>query len=274
MRGSIKTMKSSDALLPNERFGQYFRVSPTLDAESLDEVYFIRHDVYARELGYEPVRADQRESDRYDRHAVHCIVRTFGEPVRPVGCARVVLADPQAPDRPFPFEVVCKDSLDRSIVDPAALPRHLVGEVSRLAVMGEFRRRKGEIDKAVNLSDQDIGGSPAARFPNIPCALYFSAVVMAQRQGVEYLFTLTEPRLARHFSRLGVKIQAVGAPIEHRGLRVPSMMRVSEVYSSLRSVVRPIWNEVHAQIDTAYMLHAALGGTQGARAPELALPSA
>lgn len=248
-------MNSSSTLLSNERFGQYFRVAPALDQQTRDEVYFIRHDVYARELGFEPVRADQRETDRYDRHSLHCIVRTHGEPVRPVGCARVVMADPLDPDAPLPFEVACKDTLDRSIIDPATLPRHLIGEVSRLAVMGEFRRRKGELNAAVTLSEHDNGGTPVARFPNIPFSLYFGAVAMAQRQGIEYLFTLTEPRLARHFSRCGAKIQVIGAPIEHRGLRVPSLMRVSEMYSSLRSITRPIWHEVHAQLDTAHMLH-------------------
>lgn len=261
-------MKSSSAALANERFGQYFRVAPALDQQSLDEVHFIRHDVYARELGYEKVRADQRETDRYDRHSLHCIVRTHGEPVRPVGCARVVMTDPLAPHSLLPFETVCKDTLDRSIIEPAALPRDQVAEVSRLAVMGEFRRRKGELDRPVTLSEQDSGGNPASRFPNIPFSLYFGAVALAQRQGIEYLFTLTEPRLARHFSRCGVKIQVIGAPVEHRGLRVPSLMRVSEMYSSLRSIIRPIWHEVHAQIDTAYMLHDAMEQVRAAEASE------
>lgn len=265
-------MKISSALRPNERFGQYFRVAPALDQRSLEEVYFIRHDVYARELNYEPVRADQRETDRYDQHALHCIVRTHAadEPVRPVGCTRLVLANPAAPEQPLPFEVICRDTLDRSIIDPAQLPRHQIAEVSRLAVMGEFRRRKGECKRAVTLSEQDSGGNPAARFPNIPCALYFSAVALAQRQGVEYLFTLTEPRLARHFARLGVEVQAVGAPVEHRGLRVPSLLRVSQVYGRLRSIVRPIWHEVHAQIETAYMLHTAMAQARTSEGAERA----
>lgn len=268
-------MKSSSALRPNERFGQYFRVSPALDQRSVDEVYFIRHDVYARELKYEPVRADQRETDRYDQHAVHSIVRThaLGEAPRPVGCTRLVLADPQVPDQLLPFEVICRDTLDRSIIDPAKLPRQQIAEVSRLAVMGEFRRRKGEYQRAVTLSEQDSGGSPAARFPNIPCALYFSAVALAQRHGVEYLFTLTEPRLARHFARLGVEVQAIGGAVEHRGVRVPSLLRVSQVYGTLRSIVRPIWHEVHAQIETAYMLHNAMAQARACEDAARATPT-
>lgn len=256
-------MKNSTILRPNERFGEFFRVAPALDTRSRDEVYFVRHDVYARELGFEPVRADQRETDRYDQHALHCIVRTNDDNVRPVGCARIVMTDPLDRTRPLPFEVACKDSLDRSIVDPALLPRDRIAEVSRLAVMGEFRRRRGESTRPVSLTAQDSAGSPISRFPNIPVSLYFGAVALAQRAGIEYLFTLTEPRLAQHFARGGVNIQTIGAPIEHRGLRVPSLMRVSEMYGSLRAMVQPIWHEVHAQIETAYLLHDAIAQALG-----------
>jgi N-acyl amino acid synthase of PEP-CTERM/exosortase system len=249
-----------------ERFGQYFRISPALDAAAKDEVYFVRHDVYARELGFEPVRTEQRETDIYDAHSLHCIVRTNDSHVRPVGCARVVLTDPQDRMRPLPFERSCRDTLDRRIVDPAALPRERIAEVSRLAVMGDFRRRRGESQRPVSLSARDSSLHPAARFPNIPVSLYFGAIALAQRAGVEYLFTLTEPRLAKHFARGGVRIETVGAPIEHRGMRIPSLMRVSEVYSSLRAMVRPIWHEVHAQMDTCYLVHDAVAQTADAPA--------
>ncbi|MFT3718434.1 MAG: PEP-CTERM/exosortase system-associated acyltransferase [Pseudorhodoferax sp.] len=251
-------MKNKPISEPSKRFGEFFRISPALDPQSRDEVHFVRHDVYARELGFEPVRASQRETDRYDRHSLHCIVRTNDDDVRPVGCARLVLTDPEDRNRPLPFEVACRATLDRSIIDPAALPREKVAEVSRLAVMGEFRRRRGELNRAVALSDKDSAGHPVARFPNIPVSLYFGAVALAQRAGIEYLFTLTEPRLAQHFRRGGVKIEQIGAPIEHRGQRIPSLMRVSELYGSLRAMVRPIWHEVHAQIETSYLLHDAI----------------
>jgi N-acyl amino acid synthase of PEP-CTERM/exosortase system len=258
----------------NERFGKFFRVSPALDDSARDEVYFIRHEVYARELGFEPMQPTARETDRYDRHSMHCVVRTSDESARPVGCARIVLPDPSNPNAPLPFETICKESLDRSIVDPAALPRHRIAEVSRLAVMGEFRRRKGENVKAVTMSAADSAGHPMARFPNIPVSLYFGAVAMAQRQGVEYLFTLTEPRLAKHFARGGVNIQSIGAPIEHRGLRVPSMMRVSDMYAGLRAMVKPIWNEVHAHIEAAHFMHATIQQSLQERGPvRVAVPS-
>jgi N-acyl amino acid synthase of PEP-CTERM/exosortase system len=233
-------------------YKSYFAIAPALEPERIDDVFFIRHDVYARELGFEPVRESQRETDQYDARSVHCLVRTSKDPARLVGCARVVLTDTKTPDAPLPFELTCRNTLDRSIIDPAKLPREKIAEVSRLAVLSEFRRRKGEQQSAAVISDNDFGSEQQPRFPFIPVSLYIGAVALARRQGVEYLFTLTEPRLAEHFAKLGVHIVPIGGPVEHRGQRIPSMLRVEGMYESLRVLVRPLWNTINEQIDEAY----------------------
>jgi N-acyl amino acid synthase of PEP-CTERM/exosortase system len=208
--------------------------------------------VYAREFGFEPIRASGQERDHYDAHAVQCIMRTADAQQESVGCARLIMTDPLDPDAPLPFELACRDTLNRALLDPARLPRNRIAEVSRLAVMPNFRRRKGEAHVAINLEDRDFGGTPAHRFPNIPLSLYITSVLMAKRHGIDYLFVLTEPRLSKHFAKLGVQITAVGAPVDFRGLRVPSVMRVADVYTGLRSLARPMWHEISAQIDAAY----------------------
>lgn len=238
-------------------YRQYFEMMPALETDRIGDVHFIRHDVYARELGFEAVRPDQRETDKYDRHAVHCLVRTINEPKRLAGCARVVLTDPQEPQALLPFELYCRDSIDRTIIDPTKLPRNKIAEISRVAVMGEFRRRKGEGGQEAPVADQDFGDDKQPRFPYIPISLYFAAVQMAQRAGIEYLFTLTEPRLAQHFGKLGVNVITIGEAVEHRGLRVPSMLMANEIYGSLRSLVKPLWHAVEEQMAPVYARHAA-----------------
>ena len=232
-------------------YKQYFEIAPALDPARINDVFYIRHDVYARELGFEPVREDQRETDKYDYRSQHCLVRS-ADGTRLAGCARLVLTDPADPDAPLPFEVTCKNTLDRSIIDPAKQPRARIAEVSRLAVMSEFRRRKGEQHSEASISEQDFGDRGQPRFPYIPVSLYIGAVAMAKRQGIEIMFTLTEPRLAEHFAKLGVNIIPIGGPVEHRGQRVPSMLMVNEVYQGLRLMVRPLWHTINEQIDAAY----------------------
>lgn len=235
-----------------ESFSRFFTIAPALREADQNAVFFIRHDVYARELGFERVREDQRETDVYDARSAHCLMRTAESPQRLVGCARVVFTDPQQPDSLLPFEKACRDSLDRAHIDPSRLPRDRIAEVSRLAVLSDFRRRKGEDHKDVTIDVRDFGDAQQPRFPYIPVGLYMASVLMAQRAGIDYLFTLTEPRLAEHFAKLGVQIVPIGTPIEHRGTRVPSLIRTATVASGLRTLIKPLWSVIEDQMESGF----------------------
>ncbi len=236
-------------------FRQIFEISPALDVASIDEVYRIRHEVYCRDLGWEPLREDGRESDAYDRHSLHCLLRRrdSGESV---GCTRLILTDPDAPEQELPFETSCKDVLDRSVVDPARLARNTVGEVSRLAVLNTFRQRKGELSTPVSVTESDFASQgPTTRFPFIPVSLYLAAAAMARHVGIEHVFVLTEPRLASHFVRIGFDIRPVGGSIEHRGTRVPSLLSSSKVVAGLRPMIRPLYEVIEEAVLAAFQAH-------------------
>ncbi|MBL8434362.1 MAG: PEP-CTERM/exosortase system-associated acyltransferase [Zoogloea sp.] len=247
-------MSLLDRFSLGEGFRKYFQVEPAFNDDLRNAVYGIRHEVYCEELGFEPVRPDRRETDDYDSHSLHCLLRSSTDSATLVGCNRLVLARPGEPDFPLPFEHTCRATLDHSIIDPARLPRHTIAEVSRLAVRAQYRRRKGETKTALALSDDDFGTKDQPRFPYIPIGLYLAVVALAKREGIETLFMLTEPRLADHFAKLGVRITQIGGPVEHRGVRVPSMMDVNEVIAGLRFFVKPIWRVVVAEIDAGYAM--------------------
>lgn len=240
-----------------EGFRQLFELVPALDEASLNEVFRIRHDVYCRDLSWEPVSEIGRESDEYDRHSFHCLLRRRGSG-EPVGCTRLIVARPEDPAYPLPFEHSCREVLDRSIADPANMPRHTIGEVSRLAVRNTFRQRKGEATTPVSMTEADFGGhGPETRFPFIPVSLYLGAAAIARRFGIEHVFVLTEPRLASHFVRIGFDIRTVGGTIEHRGTRVPSVLSSSKVVAGLRPMIRPMYEVIEQAIDHAFRSHAA-----------------
>jgi N-acyl amino acid synthase of PEP-CTERM/exosortase system len=240
-------MPAAPALDLREGFRSRFAVVPAISENLVEEVYRVRHRVYCEELGFEAVRPDAQERDEYDAHAVHLLLRQAGTG-EPVGCARLVRPNPLDPTAPLPFERFCAASLDRSIVDPVRLPRGTVAEVSRLAVMSQFRRRKGEAAQPAPVSEGDFGTDENPRFPYILVSLYLGIVAMAGIHGVETLFILTEPRLAAHFAKLGVGVRQIGTPIEHRGLRIPSMMSVSGIVSGLNGYVRPLYLEVMEEV--------------------------
>lgn len=229
-------------------YKQYFEIVPAYTDELKDEVYRIRHQVYCEELAFEPQRPDRREHDDYDAQSLHLLIRSLHTQAF-IGCTRLVRTRAEDPALPLPFEKACGATLDRSVVDPAQLPRRAIAEVSRLAVVGEFRHRKGDIKKSVlPLSESDFGTPAQPRFPYIPIGLYMGTIELARLHGIDTLFVLTEQRLASHFRKLGVNIQTIGAPVEHRGQRIPSMLNTGGIVKGMKVLMRPLYRVIAAEV--------------------------
>ena len=228
-------------------FTQHFEIVPAVSDALKDEVFRIRHQVYCEELAFEPRRPNKRESDEFDAQSLHMLIRNV-QTRQFIGCTRIIRARPDDPQQLLPFERSCAKAIDRSIVDPAKLPRGSIAEVSRLAVISPYRRRKGESKMTVPMSDADFVMVIHPRFPFIPVALYLGTVELARLHGIETLFVLTEARLANHFKRLGVQIQSIGAAIEHRGQRIPSMMSTSAIVNNLRMIFRPLYRTIAKEV--------------------------
>ncbi|WP_295753740.1 PEP-CTERM/exosortase system-associated acyltransferase [Undibacterium sp.] len=245
----------SDSIDLAEAFQRLFEIAPALDAASLAAVYGVRHEVYCRDLGWEPLRENGQESDDYDRHSLHCLLtkRDTGEAI---GCIRVILTRADDPDYPLPMEDSCREVIDRAIADPTRMPRNTICEVSRLAVINTYRQRKGETAAPVSITDDDFaprGG--VQRFPYIPVSLYLSSIAIGNLFGMDNLLVLTEPRLASHFSRIGFHIHQIGGTIEHRGTRAPSLLSASKTVPGLRPAMQSLYRLIEAKLETAFRQH-------------------
>jgi len=229
-------------------YKQYFEVVPAYSDAMKDIVYRIRHQVYCEDLAFEPQRPDQREWDAYDAHSLHLLIRSV-QTGEFVGCTRIVRVRPTDPDQPLPFETTCAATLDRSIIDPSRLPRNSIAEVSRLAVVSRYRKRKDDDKKTpLPLSDSDFGTPAQPRFPYIPIGLYLGTVELARLNDIQTLFVLTERRLASHFKKLGVNIQTIGGPVEHRGERIPSMLNINDIVKDMRMLLRPLYQVIATEV--------------------------
>ncbi len=231
-------------------FRKYFQAIPALDEDLRRSAYRIRHAVYCEELGYEPIRADGMESDEFDARSVHCLLKTLAGDF--VGCVRLVMTDVADRTSLLPFERLCATSLDRSLVDPARLDRTKIAEVSRLAVVSRYRRRRGEQKVPVAINESDFGTPERPRFPYLAMGLYLGMLAQARHYGLETLFMLTDRRLAKQLSRLGASLRTIGEPIQHRGVRYPSMMGVQEVIDGLSFFVRPLFAVIAAEMEAGY----------------------
>lgn len=232
-----------DLLRLAQGYQQHFRLVVANNDELRRQAYRIRHQVYCEELGWEPVRPDRMETDEHDHHARHLLLQAQADGAF-IGCTRLVLADPEDTTRALPFELACAQSLDRTLCDPARLPRDRIAEVSRLAVIARYRRRKGDRGKPVAVNDEDFGTSQQPRFPYIPVGLYLGTLELARLCGANTLFMLTEPHLASHFGKFGVSITRIGSPVEHRGSRIPSMMNAEKILGELPRLIRPLYRAI------------------------------
>lgn len=235
-------------------YKKYFEVVPAFSETLKEAVYRIRHQVYCVDLGFEAPKPDGLEHDDYDPNSLHLLIRSL-KTGDFVGCTRIIRAWPAEPERMLPFEKACIGTIDRSVIDPGRLPRDTIGEVSRLAVVAQFRRRK-EDDKRNNftINDADFGTAEQPRFPYIPVALYLGTIELARLHNIKTLFVLTERRLAVHFKRLGVNIQPIGGPVEHRGERVPSMLDPIETITNMRAMARPLYRVIAEEISNGAAL--------------------
>jgi N-acyl amino acid synthase of PEP-CTERM/exosortase system len=243
-------------------FGKYFCIQRASSAELRDEAFHIRHKVYCEELAFEPVRSDARERDEHDDHAEHILIRTVEGRVA-VGCARVII--PAAADYILPVERTAAWRAERPLLDQDGRPR--AAELSRLAVVRQFRRRAGEQSRAINLSEADFGTPLQPRFPHIPVGLYLGALAIACERSVATLVVLTEAHLAKHFGRLGVRLEQVGDAVEFHRLRAPYAMQVRQTVDNLPDIVRPLYDVIEAEILGLRDDGRAYASAHGARRP-------
>ena len=218
-------------------YHDYFQLVPADTEELRKEVYRIRYDVYCEELGWEDASAhtDGMESDNYDQWSRHCLL--LHKPSSSfAGCVRLVRATPDTDHPSIPLEEHCREALDPELLDIRSLPRNSFGEISRLAIRAEFRRRPGEKETPGGTGKEPpkLHPSQRRRFPHIALGLYLGAASIGLGEGLEGVFAMMEPRLARHLRLTGIRFQQVGKVMEYHGPRAPFYIDRAGLFSNLR----------------------------------------
>ena len=246
-------MSQNEIINIGATFCENFELVPALSEELKNEAFRVRHQVYCEDLNYDSQRDSKYETDTHDINALHLLMKSV-RLNKFIGCTRLIRPSIDDPYQPFPFEKYCGNTLDYSKVGSLLLSRNKIAEVSRLAVISEFRRRKGESERPINLSDEDYGISNHGhfRFPYIPLGLFIGTVELAYIHHIDILFMLTEKRLAIHFSKLGASLDFIGPPVEHHGVRVPSMVNTVEIIKNMKPIFRPLYNLISKAINESF----------------------
>lgn len=239
----------------SERVGQdfrrYFAVVPATTAALREETYRIRYQVYVEELGWEDkaMFPDGYEKDAYDQEAVACLLkhRATGQFI---GCVRLVLIPAGNPSR-FPFEKAMA-SHDSTLDGYSRDWRDAAGEISRVAVVSQFRRRRDERHQPDSIPDDGGHTSPERRvFPHIAIGLYLGAAALGLSRGLNRVFAIMEPRLARRLRTYGIEFDAVGDPIEHHGTRIPYCLTRESFERTMTPAIRGLLETIRADLACA-----------------------
>lgn len=238
-------------------FHEYFLPMLANTPEQRAQAFRIRHEVYCREFGFErpEEHPDGMETDSYDAQSIHCLL-VHQPSTKAAGCVRLVLPDPENPDAPLPFEKHCIDSLDRSITEPLLANRAAIGEISRLAVISEFRRRRNE--DRTPAGDPDAAGFSLIeqrQFPFIAVGLYLSAASTGMLSGLEGVFAMMEPRLARHLSRYGIRFMQVGQVTDYHGPRAPFYITRDDLLHGLKPEISALLDTIKNDLEPSVRQH-------------------
>lgn len=238
-----------------EAFNEYFEIVPVpANASELRaEMFRLRYEVLCEELhlsGFEP-NVNRQEKDEYDDRSVHCLLRH-----RPTGTiagtVRLILCDPNDPERPFPTEQYASHVLDPKKANPSQLPRQHTAEMSRFVLSKRFRSREGEDRYAFGAGKYDMAphgstGRDRRHFPHPLLGLMVGVVFMAAQQQITYWYASMEPVLNRLLRRFAVDLTPVGPSIEFHGVRQPHVDAVMAVLERTYKRRRDVWELVTDQ---------------------------
>ncbi|WP_106419339.1 PEP-CTERM/exosortase system-associated acyltransferase [Salinicola tamaricis] len=205
-----------------DQFNDRFEFVLAVSEQERHQVYRLRYQIYTREFGHEMPGDPQRglEYDAFDQSALHCLVRRR-DTAEAVACIRVIY-----PGRDhgilasMPIESNAAGYFVNPLLTPCNLPRRLVCEVSRAAILGKYRKKRatddhwGAAESGFPSSEQDYKVASL-----LGVSVYLASTVMIGLLDRQHAFALMEPRLARLLRRFGLNFLQIGAEQQFNGIR-------------------------------------------------------
>lgn len=204
----------------------------------LQKIFALRYEVYCLEYKFLPAEKYPHgmEFDEYDNCSTHFAATTSDDEL--AGAVRLI--QPRL-DQKFPFEIYCK-ALYENVTLPA---RHECGEVSRLVVHKNYRRRRNDshegVPRSFALSKVPVTlveelPSPCERRGNSPeilLGLYRQMYHYSLDVGVRYWYAAMERSLARILKGLGFTFNPIGLESDYYGVVKPYMADLRELERNL-----------------------------------------
>ncbi len=206
------------------------------DEQILTDTFRMRHEVYVQEFGFE--RAEDHpsglETDDYENESVH--FACLNENGSVVGTIRLVLDSPKG----FPIDHAVETIFIGEKPDPSK-----IGEISRLTVAKDLRRRKEDgmygVESYLKIREggvlPDDGTIPdemkGRKNPIIVLGLYQAMYHESKRRGITHWYMITEEKLYFALKKFGFLFHQIGEPVWYHGQRIPYLGIVEEIEREL-----------------------------------------
>lgn len=201
----------------------------------LEQIYTLRYQVYVNEWKFETPKDHPfgREKDEFDKQSVH-FYASDRQDEKVVATARIILNS----ELGFPIEKYFDIDLLAGDID-----RDMVGEISRLAVSKDYRKRA--IDKGIfGTGDYDPSHIPrymdAGRDNRRHCehelvrGIYLSIYRDSIERGLTHWYAVMARGLYIILKRWGISFRQIGPEQNYHGLRAPYFVSIANVETSLK----------------------------------------
>lgn len=199
--------------------------------DELIEVYKLRYKVYCEEWGFEKPEDHQGglETDEFDKHSIHFI--GIDDKHQAIATVRIILNS----EKGFPFEKHCKIDVDLS-----NLNRDKAGEISRLAISKEYRRRvedRFKYEGTAEYYEEVVGVSKdRRRSEEIAIGLYKCIYVESKKMGLTHWFAVMAKGLYLLLKKMGILFTPIGPDIYYHGFRAPHLGSIEDVETEVSRV--------------------------------------
>lgn len=222
-----------DPLTPHFRFS---RRPLGVDVAGSTEIYALRYAVYCVECGFLDLAEYKQglESDEYDDKSAHFTAHNFSNEL--VGTVRLVQASTTSG---FPFRGHCPELFEGTKLPPA----ELCGEVSRLVVRRDYRRRAGDTMAGVPKEFLEGGNAPVAAIrpvgerrsnsPELLLGMYRQMYKYSVQTGIRYWYAAMERSLTRALARFQFNFKPIGPQVDYYGPVTPYVADLRQVERQL-----------------------------------------
>ncbi len=231
-----------------EHFDNYFKTEIGDSQSLIEKCQVLRYQVFCDEqhIFDSSQYQAEKETDEFDQRSLHALLIHKKTKIS-VATVRLIVytkTTNEATEKMLPTERF--HILRRKSRDQRWLVSSLVkGEISRLAVSKNFRRRIEEQNNIHGISSNltFVEKQREKRHcSQITLGLFRALLNMATETGVTHMFALMEPKLINLLSRSGIKFTPVGTMVDCYGLRQPCMATVEELLTGIKKQDERIWS--------------------------------